>query len=419
MTAATTSAEKTQTRTITDPRKDAEAREKLITARIGLLLKNSFFGNLATRLELVNADEWCSTAATDGRRFYYNTEFINKHSNRELEFLFGHEVLHVVYDHIARCGDRDRRLFNCANDYAVNLDLVEQRIGEMIKPCLYDTKYRGKSSEEIYDELYENAEKINLEDLIKQLLDEHLDGDDGSGEGGGDEDGDGDKNGRPRLSKEELKAIRDEIKEAVLSAAQQSGAGNLPSGVKRLISSLTQPKMNWRELLRQQIESQFKSDFSWMRPSRRGWHMDAVLPGMKPGEMIDIAVAIDTSGSMTDKMLRDILSEIKGIMEQYEEYRIDIWTFDTEVYNHQVFSQDNVNDIVNYEPQGGGGTLFEANWEYMKEIGLEPKRFVMFTDGCPGSGWGDENYCETIFIVHGNPGATAPFGLTAHYEDGK
>ena len=59
-----------------DPKIDHQARELLIGARIGLLLRHSFFGNLATRLKLINADEWCSTAATDGRSFYYNSRFI-------------------------------------------------------------------------------------------------------------------------------------------------------------------------------------------------------------------------------------------------------------------------------------------------------------------------------------------------------
>ena len=45
----------------TDPKLDREIRERLITARVGLLLRASFFGNLATRLKLVNADEWCPT----------------------------------------------------------------------------------------------------------------------------------------------------------------------------------------------------------------------------------------------------------------------------------------------------------------------------------------------------------------------
>ena len=48
----------------TDPAVDEEAKEKLICARVGLLLKQPFFGNLATRLKLVNADEWCPTLST-------------------------------------------------------------------------------------------------------------------------------------------------------------------------------------------------------------------------------------------------------------------------------------------------------------------------------------------------------------------
>jgi hypothetical protein len=73
-----TLAEKAKVKTVTDPKVDTAAREKLITARIGLLLKAPFFGNLATRMTLTNAVEWCGTAATDGRKFYYNSEFVNK-----------------------------------------------------------------------------------------------------------------------------------------------------------------------------------------------------------------------------------------------------------------------------------------------------------------------------------------------------
>ena len=72
-----------------DAKLDKIVREQLITARVGLLLKASFFGNLATRLKLVNADEWCATAATDGRNFYYNSRFIKMLKPREIEFLFG------------------------------------------------------------------------------------------------------------------------------------------------------------------------------------------------------------------------------------------------------------------------------------------------------------------------------------------
>ena len=270
---------------------DREARERLVTARIGLLLKQPFFGNLATRLKLVNADEWCPTAATDGRNFYYNSRFIMMLSGeKECEFLFGHEVLHCVYEHIGRRVDNDHQaqLSNIAADYCVNGDLVQHKVGEMITtvPCLHDTKYYGWNYERVYDDLYENAEKVDIKDLAEQLLDEHLeneesttseDSGDGSGKDKKDEEGQG--KGRPKLSKQELQDIKDELKEAVVSAAKQTGAGNLPNNVKRIIQEITEPKMNWKELLRQQLESTQKSDYTFARPSRRGWHMDAILPG--------------------------------------------------------------------------------------------------------------------------------------------
>ena len=401
-----------------DPKLDREVREKLITARVGLLLRASFFGNLATRLKLVNADEWCGTAAADGRNFYYNSRFINLLKPKEVEFLFGHEVLHCVYDHFGRRGDRDPMLFNVANDYAVNGDLKKHRVGEFITsvPCLYDSKYEGMSSEEIYDDLYENAEKINLSDLIDKLLDDHMDGE---GDADSDEDGD-EKDGKgkkPKISAEERQKIRDEIKEAVLAAAAASdGAGNLPAGVRRLIQDMTAPKMNWRELLRMQLESTIKSDFTWMRASRRGWHMDAVMPGMKNDELIDIAIGIDASGSIDNQMLRDFLAETQGIMDQFQSYKIHIFTFDTRVYNPQQYNSDNLDTICDYEVKGGGGTDFDAIFNYLKEEQIEPKRLVVFTDGYPFGSWGDENYADTVWIIHGNTTVVPPWGQHAYYE---
>ena len=405
----------------TDPKLDRDIREKLITARVGLLLRASFFGNLATRLKLVNADEWCPTAATDGRNFYYNSRFVDMLKPKEIEFLFGHEVLHCVYDHFGRRGDRDPQLFNIANDYCVNADLKKHRVGEFITtvPCLYDAKYQDMSSEEIYDILYENAEKIDISDLIDKMLDEHLDGDGQDGDGEKDENGNP-KNGkgRPKLSAEDRQKIRDEIKEAVLAAAAASdGAGNLPAGVKRIIEDMTAPKMNWRELLRMQLESTIKSDYTWMRNSRRGWHMDAVMPGMKLDPMIDIAVSIDASGSMSDRMLKDFLAEVAGIMEQFPNYRIHVLSFDTEVYNPEQFDSENLDDITGYEIKGGGGTDFDCVFQYFKDNEIEPKRHIMFTDGYPGGSWGDEQYCDTVFIMHGTTSITPPWGQWAYYEE--
>ena len=403
------------TKTFTDREKNL-ILDKLITARVGLLLRHPFFGNLATRLKLVNADEWCATLATDGRNFYYNNEFVDKLKPKEAEFGFAHEVLHNVFDHMGRRDSRDPQLSNIAADYATNQILKDERIGEVpswIK-IFQDNKYRGMSYEQIYEELYEKAEKIDISKL-GELLDEHLDDSD-DGDEDGDQDGKGNGKGRPRLTADEKKKIRDEIKEAMVAAAQAAGAGRVPAGVARMISDFTEPKMDWRQMLRMNIQSLIKSNFSFQRPNRKSQHCGAILPGMMNEETIDVSVCIDMSGSISDTMAKDFLSEVKGIMDEYKDFKLDLWTFDTEVYGYKQFTGDTADEIMEYECQGGGGTDFEVNWNFMKEQGIEPKRFIMFTDGYPCGSWGDEEYAETLFIVHGNESIIAPFGQTAHYK---
>jgi predicted metal-dependent peptidase len=392
--------------------------EKLTTARIGLLLKAPFFGNMATRMRLIQSDDWCPTAATNGRDFMYNTEFVKKLSVKKLEFLFAHEICHAIFDHFGRCGSRDRMLANIAQDYAVNQILVDERIGEKItevKIC-YDPKYRGMAWEEIYDELFEKAEKISMPDLLKQLgelLDEHIKEEEGAGSEG---DKTKDGKGKPSLTKEEAEALRQEIKEAMIQSAAAAGAGKTPAGIMRMIKSMTEPKIDWRQLVQQEIQSIVRNDYSFQRVNRKSMHSGAILPGMKEATTIDVAISIDMSGSIGEEDATAFLSEIKGIMDQYEDYRINLWCFDTDIYNWKTITHDEGHELEEYVPEGGGGTDFEANWRFMEENSIAPKKFIMFTDGYPCGGWGDEDYCDTIFIVKGNTTAQAPFGQTVIYE---
>lgn len=393
----------------------AKILDKLITARVGLLLRHPFFGNLATRMKLIDASDWCPTLATDGRHFYYNLGFINKLTPKECEFGFAHEVLHNIFDHLGRRDGRDPTLSNIAADFAVNQILKDERIG--IRPTFINIfqndKYRGLSYEQIYQELYDNAEKIDIS-ALGELLDEHLDGED-EGNGGGDEEGQEGK-GPVKLTAEERKKIRDELKEAMVAAAQSAGAGKVPAGIQRMIKDLTEPKMDWRQLLRMNIQSMLKSNFSFSRPNRKSQHSGAILPGMLNEETIDVSIGIDMSGSISDSQAKDFLSEVKGIMDEYVDFKMDLWCFDTEVYNYAKFTMDNADEIMNYEVKGGGGTDFDANFNFMKNEGIEPKRFIMFTDGYPCGSWGDEDYCETLFIIHGNDSIIPPFGQVAYYK---
>ena len=295
----------------------AEVIDKIVVARVGLLLRHPFFGNMATRLQIKECDDWCPTAATDGRNLFFNTEFFSKMTSKEIEFVIAHEILHCVFDHMTRREDRDPQLHNIACDYIVNNTLVRDNIGEKPKnvQIFQDWKYDGWASEAVYDDIYKKG-KEQMEQLGK-LLDEHIDWEKGESTGGTTQGPNSSGKGKgPTYSKEELENIKNEIKESMMSAAQAAGAGNLPAEIERIIQQFTEPKMNWRELLQQQIQSVIKNDYTFSRPSRKGWHSGIILPGTNYDETIDICIAIDTSGSIMNQQVEDFLGEVQSIMEQ-------------------------------------------------------------------------------------------------------
>lgn len=384
----------------------------VVAARVRMLINAPFFGTLATRLIIKKAGDWCPTMATDGKYMYVNPEFMAMLDKGEIEFVVGHEVMHGVYDHMDRRGGRDPQLWNAAADFVINLELVDQNVGKMPKVGLLDEKYRGLSSDEVYELLEEEQEKNG--DQGYETLDVHMEPN-GSGESG---DADGDAtNGPIQISDEDRKTISDEIKQAVMEAAKAAGAGNVPAGVKRMITDLTEPSMDWRQLLQAELPSLFKDDYTFTRGSRKNSSMGGIfLPGQDQAQRVEVAIAIDTSGSISNNMIRDFLGEIQGIIESFDDFKITMWFFDTETYTVHTFDADSVLDMTEVEIEGGGGTEFDCNWDLMKEMDLVPETFIMFTDGYPWNSWGDEDYCDTIFVIHGSPDIVPPFGQGVYYD---
>ena len=379
--------------------------EKIVVSRISLLLRHPFFGNLATRMKIIDASDWCPTAATDFKNLFYNRSFFEQMNESEIEFVVGHEILHVVFDHLSRRTDRDPKLWNIAADYAANGILVKEGIGTLptqVTPY-HDTKYDGMSAEEIYDALLNDP---NIQKMMKSgsLLDEHMDPKDGG------------MDGEP-MTDEEYRQYQDAIKEAIIQSAQAAGDKS-PDVIKRLVKELTETRISWKDLLQQQIQSKVKSDFTFARPNRKTQGSGIILPGSNVEDQIDVSVAIDTSGSISNKQIAMFLSEVQGIMDAFKDYTIKVWCFDTDVHAYAEYDSDCGEDIADYEPGGGGGTDFMVNWEFMKANDIEPKVFIMFTDMYPyNENFGDPDYCHTIFINHGRPGFSAPFGLTAEFEE--
>jgi predicted metal-dependent peptidase len=403
---------------------------KVKQARIKLLFSQPFFGTLIMHLPLVDVTDqgWCPTAAVDGRNIYYNRDFFKKLDVDEIQFVLCHEVLHVAFDHFGRRSHRDPQWWNMANDYVINATLIQDKIGKMPtervpvtdtdstgrkttsqRVGLYDEKYARPAiwtSEAVYDDLEKRKVKKEL------TLDVHLEM---GKDGGGNKDG---KDGIPiKVSDEDLKKIREEMKAKVLQAAN-AAAGKMPAGLRRLIDDLVEPKVNWRDLLKQSIQSCLTDDFTWMRPNRKYMYGGIFLPTLKKDETIDLEIAIDMSGSISDAMGKDFLSEVHGIMNMYSDFKIGILTFDTRVYNHQTFTKETADDLLKYKLGGGGGTDFGCFWKHWMDNQIEPKLALVFTDGFPFGDWGPHNYADTLWVI--TEGAKTrvkpPFGRYAYYD---
>lgn len=378
--------------------------DKIREARIRLLCNRPFFGSMATRLKIVE-DERFKTAAVDGTHFFYNPTFVSELSDKELEFLFAHEVLHCCFEHFVRRADRHERIWNCAADFVINQILVDDGIGKFIEGGLWEEngRYRNWTTEKVYEDLVKrNDEDGSLLKLWEQglVIDEHLKRD---------------------LSPREVAQLREAVVAAVSLAGSGSGAGGVPAGILRHVKHLMEPRLNWRELLQQNLQSAIVTDFTFQRANRKSQHAGVVLPGLMKGARLQACVAIDTSGSISDEDCRVFLSEVAGILSQFESYEMRIWCFDTKVYNAQIFTSESCEEIEGYGMVGGGGTSFDCNWNYMKLEGIVPDRFIMFTDGYTGDGWGDAEYCETLFVMRTNPGdgedyPVAPHGTTVAFE---
>jgi len=420
----------------------------ITTARVRMLFNQPFFGNIATRLEVVDASKWCESFATDGKHFFYNRDWIKTVTQDELVFVFGHAVMHCALDHIGRRGGRDQQCWDIATDYIVNYTLVQCKLGDMPKGGLYDTKYNDEmSSEELYRLLFDQKQKNPNKFKGLKSMDQHLNLDGSDGEGDSDDDGKtviaagGGSAGQhldpgastgvdytkrpPVYNDDQLAAIRNDMKVAIISSSQVN-TGNTPAAIQRMIREFTSPTINWKELLTSAIQSTIKDDFTFHKPSRRSWSPTAdgllasvIMPGSKNMETIDICISLDTSGSIGDDKFTAFLTEVKGIIEQYDDYRLHIWCIDAAIYNHQTFTPYNADEINTYKAFGGGGNDFPLNWTYMRDEEIQPELFVVFSDGYPCGSWGDPEYCDTIFVISNEwqKDIVAPFGRTVYMED--
>src|SRR5690606_20745255 len=114
------------------------------------------------------------------------------------------------------------------------------------------------------------------------------------------------------------------IIEAAEYAKMSGGADRgLPPGIDHIISELVDPKLDWREIIRNKIQTRFRKESTWRRPNKRYLQNGFVLPSHLYGETVSIALAIDTSGSISEEMIREVISEIVNILNFYKNFSME------------------------------------------------------------------------------------------------
>ena len=393
-----------------DADKDKDER-KLKKVKIALM-RNKLFalyqGVMMVGKTSVSDD--APTAYTNGRDEVYGRKFIRELDEKELAFVVMHECMHKIYRHITtwkKLAEENPRLTNAACDYVINLKLKDidpngayirmpMKDGKVIG--LLDEKYRGMHVKQVYDSLKEEY------------------GDQGGGEGF-DEHGWDDADGMTDQEKEELaKEIDRAIRQGQI-AAKKVGAG--AGGMDRDLQELIDPKVDWREVLREFVKSvcNAKDVSSWRRVNRRFLAGDTYLPTLIGERVGHIVIGIDTSGSIGGKELSEFLSEVKGIADEVRPERVDLLYWDSAVAAHEEYDELSVSNIVSStKPRGGGGTSPSCVTAYIKDKGIKPECVIMLTDGYVGSDWGGDWDCPVLWTIVGGNSDVAPVGKTIHID---
>ena len=378
------------------------------------------------------------TACTNGRDEKYGRKFVAMLKEPELNFVVLHENLHKAYRHLTtwkKLHDENHSLANAACDYVINLKLKDLDPSErtIAMPRFQDGEMKGKPMG-LLDEKYRGLNAKQVFDLLKE---EQKGG--GSGKGDGESEGEGsggsgtsqgagqgfddhDWDGAKEMTEEEKKVLEREVDQAIRQGvmAHQKIAGTGGGDLDRDLLELLEPKVDWREMLREFVKStcSAKDTSSWRRVNRRflstGTYMPSLI-GEKVGHMV---IAVDTSGSIGQEELSGFLTEVKGIAEEVKPSQVDLIYWDSRVAGHEEYTENDVSNIINStKPRGGGGTSPSCVSEYLKEKRIVPECVIMLTDGYVGSDWGSDWTAPVLWAIVGGNDCVADNGKTILVKD--
>lgn len=367
--------------------------DRITKARMHIILRSPFWGTLLLRLRMVRDDSQ-QTFCTDGRLIAYNEAFAAALTDDELRGVLAHEVAHCALGHLWRMGARHPVKWNFACDFAINALLTDfasdpAKNGggapwKLPAGGLLDPKFAGMASEDIYNQLPdvktlkitigcgggkgEGASSPGEFTAPGALSDKKGQGKDGM-----------DGKGQSPLSPADAKTLEDDWKVAVTQAATvQRMQGRLPGCLARLVDELLEPRVPWRQVLREFIRERARDDYSWAHPNRRHLQRGFCLPTLHSERMGRIVCAVDTSGSIGQRELAEFQAEIQAALDECKPECIEVLYADAAIAGREEFSPG---DAVRLDAKGGGGTDFRPVFSDIAEKQDDPACLIYLTDG--------------------------------------
>ena len=382
-----------------------ELDTKLAAARTHLMLDQPFLGALVLRLPMVAADpRWCPTTATDARQFYYNPDYLAALNLAQTQFVLAHEALHCALSHFARRQHRVRNRWDLACDYAINPLLLAEGLTPPPGINVLD-EFNGMTAEAIYPLLGDN----NTDAPLDQPTDAAPPNPDPPRHTEAADEQDPPPTGAPQpppLSHEAREALSVQWQQRLAGAAQQAQqAGKLSGTLARFIEALLQPPLPWQALLARYLSLNARDDYSYMRPSRR--EGAAILPSLR-SHQLDVVVALDISGSISDQELATFVAEINALKGQVRA-RITLLACDA------ALDPDCPWLYEPWEPcrlpktfAGGGGTCFTPVFAWIDRADRQPDLLLYFTDAA-GEYPIQEPHYPVLWLVKGKK--SVPWGV--------
>lgn len=351
----------------------------LETAKTQLIILHPFFASLALNCQFIE-DRTIPTACTNGDWIKYNPDWLCKMPVDEQIFVIAHECLHKGLFHHTRRNDRDPRKWNVACDYPINEILVESgfKMPSGENAGLLDKKYYGKSADEVYN-LLEDKDFPKM-----QGMGEVVDSD-----------------------KEQGEAEMQTKMQLAAAAELARQAGKLPAHLERLVGSLLETKVNWRDILIRFITEKAYSDYTWTKPNPRLMSMGTYLPKLESQETGEIILIVDTSGSIDGELLNEFATEMYEVCKFTSKELLVIYV-DTRVH-----APEYIEDGLQLHPKGGGGTDFKPGFDYIEKEEKTPAAVIYFTDGFCDSYPNTPDY-PVLWTVYKNETFNPPFGEVIH-----